>query len=202
MNKLKDPAYKALLDWMKREGVSLTYESGRFSTYNGNTFGISSIDGNPNEPGIYFNATDIPKYATSFIHCHYLGLLKTFSPDDLYVPYQIYKASRGVRIDCFSFGVVTPDGNVYFLFVNDIDKYITFWDAWGETGINKIDYEYEKRKIDTNTSDSKSAEGLLKVLKELDLGMTLMKMNDHGTGFKEMSLKPFGGVKEVECRIL
>ena len=201
MNKLNDPAYKDLLDWMKREGVTLTYESGRFNTYSGASFQITSLDGQPGEPGIYFNRDDIPLHATGFTHCHYIGLLKTFSPDDLFVPYQIYMAARGVHLPSFSFGLVTSEG-VYFLFVHDINKYVTFWNLWGESGINKIDYEYEQLKISTNTSDSKSAEGLLKVLKKLDLGMTLMKMKPNGTGFVEMNLKTFGGVKEVECRTL
>jgi len=204
MNKLKDPAYKDLLDWMKREGVSLTYESGKAHTYNGNTFSVTSVNGNPNEPWINANPLLYPDNMTGYVHCHYLGLLKTFSPDDLIIPYFWYANGKIMDLGSFSFGLVNPDGSVYYLFITDVAKYKNNCELFGpELLIRRLDQSYVDNRINLNTSDSNAAKKLAKILKDMDIGMTLMKMNSFGTGFKEMKYNgSTGKVTEVECRTL
>jgi len=104
----------------------------------------------------------------------------------------------------FSFGLVNPDGSVYFLFITDVNKYKNNCEVFGyDIMLQKFAYQYNTHEIGVDTSDSDAADKLARILSDMNIGMTLMKMNPYGTGFQEMKYNnSTGKITEVECRVL
>lgn len=175
-NKMNSTNFIKILSDLK----SLTgsnYEAGRSYTYDerGN-YVFNSHNGIPGQPEINYNPTYISKI-DGFIHSHYDGLLKTFSADDLVVPYTWFIHNNGIKdMNTFSLGLVTSEGT-YFLFISDWTKYKAFGQMYGtESGLESLSYMHENfYQIKPSTSDVVSMQNLVKLLNDTNSGLTLMK---------------------------
>lgn len=175
-NKMNSTNFIKILSDLK----SLTgsnYEAGRSYTYDerGN-YVFNSHNGISGQPEINYNPTYISKI-DGFIHSHYDGLLKTFSADDLVVPYTWFIHNNGIKdMNTFSLGLVTSEGT-YFLFISDWTKYKAFGQMYGtESGLESLSYMHENLyQIKPSTSDVVSMQNLVKLLNDTNSGLTLMK---------------------------
>lgn len=198
-NKMNSTNFIKILSDLK----SLTgsnYEAGRSYTYDerGN-YVFNSHNGIPGQPEINYNPTYISKI-DGFIHSHYDGLLKTFSADDLVVPYTWFIHNNGIKdMNTFSLGLVTSEGT-YFLFISDWTKYKAFGQKFGDNnGLDLLSNMHENiYQIETSTSASVSMQNLMKLLNDTDSGLTLMK--DVGDNkFSIVTIDSNGNVKYTNC---
>jgi hypothetical protein len=175
------------------------YEAGRAYTYDNGKYNFTTQDGNPGEPEITYSPKGFSKI-DGFIHSHYDGLLKTFSSSDLMIPYHWFMNKNGINnLNTFSLGLVTSEGT-YFLFVSDLAKYMDFGKMFADRkGLDILSHFYkEGYKIDETKSVLASMESLIKLLDNLNSGLTLMK--DSGNNkFSIVTKDSNGNIKLVNC---
>jgi len=188
---------KAITDLKGLTGKN--YEAGRAYTYNNGNYNFTNRDGNPGDPEISY-MPEWPSKIDGFIHSHYDGLLKTFSPADLVVPYNWFTYKNGINdMNTFSLGLVTSEGT-YFIFVSDWTKYRAFGQTFGDKkGTEILSYMYENDyNITTSTDATTSMNSLIKLLDTLGSGLTLMK--DGGNNkFSIVTKDSSGNIKLVNC---
>ncbi|MFV0419498.1 MAG: hypothetical protein ACK5KT_12300 [Dysgonomonas sp.] len=175
------------------------YEAGRSYTYDNGKYTFTNRDGNPGEPDIKYNPT--PAYKIDgFIHTHYDGTLRTFSPSDLMIPYDWFMNKNGINnLNTFSLGLVTSDGT-YFLFVTDLQQYMAFGKKYqSEISFNNLGWIYDELYgINTNLDADASMKALTKFLNESASGLTLMK--DIGNSkYSKVTIDKNGNVKIINC---
>lgn len=174
------------------------YEADRSYTYDNGKYTFTNHDGNLGDPEIKYVPSRISKI-DGFIHSHYDGILKIFSPSDLMVPYNWFMNKNGINnLNTFSLGLVTS-GGTYFLFITDLQKYMAFGKAYGDgVGQDFLSLMYKEAGITINTSDVDSMRLLLQFLDKYNAGLTLMKdtgNNKYGVVTKDRN----GNVKIINC---
>ncbi|MDR2005440.1 MAG: hypothetical protein LBQ74_20650, partial [Prevotella sp.] len=189
---------KAITDLQGLTGSN--YEGGRAYSYKDGKYTFTNHNGSAGKPEINYNPTNISKI-DGFIHSHYDGLLKTFSPSDLVVPYVWFVKNSGINnMNTFSLGLVTSEGT-YFLYISDWTKYREFGQTYGanEEKLDALSFMYENvYKISTSASAAVSMQNLVKLLNVTDSGLTLMK--DVGDNkYSIVTTDSKGNVKYTNC---
>jgi len=175
------------------------YEAGRAYTYADGKYTFTSHDGNANDPEIQYSPSYVAKI-DGFIHSHYDGLLKTFSPNDLLMPYHWFINKNGINnLNTFSLGLVTSEGT-YFLFVSDLAKYMAFGKKYGdESKLKEFGWMYENiYGINDKLDDVSSMENLIKILEVSEAGLSIMKKSDSGE-YSIIKRDKDGKIKIINC---
>lgn len=197
-NKMSSPDFVNMLNGL-RGLTNGNYEAGRSYTYNNGKFMFKNHDGNAGDPEIKFIPPSVNRI-DGFIHSHYDGILKTFSPSDLMVPYNWFMKANGINdLNTFSLGLVTSEGT-YFLFITDTKKYMAFGKMYGsDEGQNLLSFWYEKYGINIDNNDVNSMQLLLQFLGKFDAGLTLMK--DTGNNkYSKVTRDKSGNIKITNCK--
>lgn len=196
-NKVSSPGFVSMLNEL-RGLTKKNYEAGRSYGYNDAKFGFTNRDGSPGDPEIKYVPFSVNKIG-GFIHSHYDGTLRTFSPSDLVVPYNWFMKASGISdLNTFSLGLVTSEGT-YFLFVTDFSKYKEFGKKFGDEGGQLyLSFLYEKNGITPNTNDADSMKFLVGLLDKYKTGLTVLKNIGNNT-YGIMTKDRNGNVKIINC---
>lgn len=175
------------------------YEAAMSYVYRDGEYIFTNRDGKPGEAEIkYFPTT--PTRINGFIHLHYDGLLKTFSPSDLMIPYDWFMRKGGIRnLNSFSLGLVTSDG-VYFLFVTDVEKYMAFGKMYSpKTNFHVFTDIYENYGITIDTDALTAMNNLFKFLEASNSGLSILKESSDGKSYERVTNGIKGDVITLKC---
>lgn len=196
-NKMSDITFRRML----QDLGSITnkdYEGGKAYRYQDGKYNFTTHNGSPGEPDIKYVPLNVNRI-DGFIHSHYDGILKTFSPSDLVMPYNWF-VNNGINdLNTFTLGLVTS-GGTYFIFVTDLQKYMKFGGKYGHgEGQDLLSFFYSENGLTENINDENSTNILIGLLDKLDSGLTLMK--DTGSGKYGVATKDRkGNIEIIDCK--
>ena len=177
------PGYAAMLSDLKSK-VHLTYETGYLykrsatSTMHAGAIITSFQQGAPGAAGIFFNIPSYEKYS-GYSHTHYDSLLSIFSGSDLSALYTLYKEERMYDPEDFIMELVTANGTVYAMRIENQDKFTAFGDRWFANSTGWTVFEglfYNMRyNINTTNTNAQNEINFMKLLKGFDSGLSLMR---------------------------
>ena len=119
--------FKAKLDILKTK-TSQNFEEGFYYSSQGNSNGDFSYNPYTGNAGQQYADFNIPggEKIDGFVHTHFAGGLSIFSPADLIAYYEIYQDGKVRDVDTYGMQVITNQGTVYSLMIDDLAKFQSF----------------------------------------------------------------------------
>lgn len=115
--------FKAKLEYLKLK-TSQNFEEGFY--YMNDDFGNISYNPIQGLPGAHLIDYTISETINGFMHTHFDGGYSIFSPGDLAQFYALYTGGAVRDVDTFSMQVITSQGTVYSLAIEDEAKFDVF----------------------------------------------------------------------------
>lgn len=180
-----DDVFKQKMILLKNAAENYSVET-LFTVYNDPTPGVA-----PSQTDAYdYTAFTGTSYAPNavyagdttmqgLIHSHFEGLLSIFSPSDIKDLYGLMLNSS--ITDDFFIGVVTDEGTSYILQIEDRTKFIAFGNLYLSTETKFYNFERDtwerKYNITPNNSNANNEKGFLKMMSDLNAGISLTSSN-------------------------
>ena len=181
----KDDVFKQKMILLKDAAENYSVET-LFTVYNDPTPGVA-----PNQTDAYdytpFTGTSYAPNAVysgdtnmqGLIHSHFEGLLSIFSPSDIKDLYGLMLNSN--ITDNFFIGLVSDEGTSYILQIEDRSKFLAFGNLYLSTETKFYNFERDTWQrmynITPDNSNANNEKGFLKMLTNLNAGITLASSN-------------------------
>jgi hypothetical protein len=140
---------------------------------------------------------------TSFTHTHPEVGTRFFSAEDIIVLARLYKEGYIYDITNFSFNVVPHNNAPYMIKINDAAKFKAFSDTYyNKSAAETLEDKFKNRKMDDYDATAKKVEhGMLTLIKEFNMGLSLFKGNSNFDQWQELGLSTNGkNVVNILCQ--
>ena len=196
-NKMEHEEFSAMLNELAGL-TSKNYEAGRIYRYENDKYEFFNFDGKPGAPEIDFTPQSGLNYNIyGIVHTHFDGLLPIFSASDLLVAGAWDEVGAVNDLSRFSMGLVTSQGT-YFLQITNTSQYRDFYTMYSGGGMYVLEKFYEENYgINENSSEIDARNSLVKMLNDMNSGMTLMKKN--GFDFNKLQVNSNGQIQDKPC---
>jgi len=170
------------------EDDNVKVEVGAVFKKNGTGWGAVPVIGTPENPHITFSFQPGATIDV-FVHTHFKGLMSTFSPGDLQMYHQVLSGNVSANGTDLIFILVTNSGTKYAFKVTDLDKFDAIAQEHFQTtdDLNAFSIDYFDN-IDIENDNNTNELEFLKMMKKLNLGISLFSANGDFSQWKELAL--------------
>lgn len=181
-NLASNSTFKSKMEELKNSSENDNFEKGYLMKPANSPPSYTPMQGQPNSPEIplqnYLDSSS-DQYS-GLIHSHYEGKLSVFTPADLISLYVMWQYGHMTSpAQNFVMGMVSENGTTYLLVIEDTNKFFNFFVdlVEEEDPVSLLDNYFAgfSYNIDENATNTHNEESFAKLLKQLNVGLKLMK---------------------------